>query len=55
VVEKPDYITISLKVSNTFELISLILGWGSDVGVIKPIGLRKQIKELLEGTLEKYK
>lgn len=44
---------VSLKLMINKELISLLLGFGNDLLVLKPIILRKTIQQLLEKALEK--
>ena len=49
IVEETDsYVIISLHIIPTFELVSLILGWGAEVEVIKPGSLRERVKGIVE-------
>lgn len=50
-----DHVDFSLTVKPNFELISSILGWGSDVEVLEPASLRDRIKNILKETFNKYK
>ena len=50
-----DHVDFSLTVKPNFELISSILGWGSDVEVLEPASLRDRVKNILRETLKKYK
>ena len=49
IVEETDkHVIISLHIIPTFELVSLILGWGAEVEVIKPGSLRERVKGIVE-------
>ena len=52
--EDEEKVIISLKVHPTYELKSMILGWGRDVEVIEPKALRKEIISMLKGSLKTY-
>jgi len=55
IVEETDtHVIISLHIIPTFELVSLILGWGAEVEVIKPGSLRKRVKGIVEGMNDLY-
>ena len=55
VVEETDtHVTIKLHINPTYELVSMILGWGAEVEVIKPDRLRTQVKQILVETVKKY-
>ncbi|MBI4645450.1 MAG: WYL domain-containing protein [Bacteroidia bacterium] len=49
------YVVISLKIILAYELISMLLGWGSDVKVLSPGSLRKQLMNILDENLKQYK
>ena len=53
--ETKEYLIISLNVNITYELTSMILHWGKDVEVLKPLALRNEISNLLKQTLKNYK
>ena len=49
IVEETDsHVIISLHIIPTFELVSMILGWGAEVEVIKPGSLRERVKGIVE-------
>jgi len=55
IVEETDtHVIISLHIIPTFELVSLILGWGAEVEVMEPKGLRERIKMIIKGMQELY-
>ena len=52
--ETDEHVIIGLTVSLTYELFQMILGWGSDVEVMEPEELRKQVREELEELMKIY-
>ena len=46
--ETDEHVTISLQVIPTYELVSMILGWGSEVEVVEPEGLRARVRSIIE-------
>jgi len=52
--ETDEYVTISLHVIPTYELVSMILGWGDDVEVVGPPDLRTRIKEIVQNMRKLY-
>lgn len=50
-----EHVDFSLTVKPNFELISAILGWGSDVEVLEPESLRTRVRKILKETLRSYK
>ena len=53
--ETNDFVTFSLKVHPTVELIQMILGWGSEVKVINPLDLKNKIIEVNKNVIANYK
>ena len=53
--ETDDHVLVSLFVSPNYELVSKILGWGAEVEVVKPEGLRKRIINDLKKAGKNYK
>jgi predicted DNA-binding transcriptional regulator YafY len=49
-----DHMFIGLHLVPAYELISMILGWGADVEVIKPGWLRERIAGMLKETIKQY-
>ena len=55
IVEETDtHVTIKLQIIPTYELVSMILGCGADVEVVRPEGLRERIIDILNASLENY-
>ena len=52
--ESETHVIISLSIIPTFELVSLILGWGAEVEVMEPASLRKRVKDILTQTVKMY-
>ena len=52
--ETDDFVTFWFKVHPTVELIQVILGWGNEVKVIKPLDLKNNIIEVNKNVLSKY-
>jgi predicted DNA-binding transcriptional regulator YafY len=52
--ETSDHLTFSLFVTPTYEFISMILGWGPDVEVLEPAGLRAQVRQMVGEMKDKY-
>jgi predicted DNA-binding transcriptional regulator YafY len=48
-------LNISLNMVINKELITLLLGFGKDLKVIKPLSLQTEIREILSDTIKKYK
>lgn len=48
-------VVITLKVSNTYELVNWILGWGEKVEVLEPAELREEIMRSAQATAKIYK
>ena len=48
-------IIIHLFLVENYELERLVLGFGNGIEIIKPEGMRKRMKSILEKSLEKYK
>ena len=46
--ETENHVLVKLYVSPSYELISRILGWGVEVEVIEPDGLRAKVKSIIE-------
>jgi len=56
IVEETDsHVIISLHIIPTFELVSLILGWGAEVEVLEPEALRTRVKAVVEGMKGVYR
>lgn len=53
VIMKKDHALVEIKVIPTYELRMLILGWGPDVEVLKPVTLRKEIIKLHQKCIKK--
>ncbi len=51
--KKKDHFIVELNVIPTYELTMLIMGWGPEVEVIKPVALREEIMELHQKCIEK--
>jgi predicted DNA-binding transcriptional regulator YafY len=52
---KKDHAMVELKVIPTYELTQMIMGWGPEVEVMKPKGLREEILKLHQKCIEKIK
>lgn len=52
--EDEEQITISLFIIPTYELISMILGWGENVEVMEPESLRERVKERVKAMKKVY-
>lgn len=52
--ETKDGFLLKLKVIDTYELREKLLGYGSQVEVLKPASLRNEIKDQLQKTFKKY-
>lgn len=52
--ETDTHVIISLFVIPTYELVSMILGWGAEVEVISPESFRKKVKVIIEEMRELY-
>jgi len=52
--EDENGLKVALKLMINYELISLLLSFGGEVEVLKPLSLRKKIKELLKKGWERY-
>jgi len=52
--DSPDSVVIRLYLTPTYEFISQILGWGPDVEVVEPAGLRNKVKQLLGEMINRY-
>ena len=52
---KKDYALVELKVIPTYELTTMIMGWGPEVEVIQPVSLKKEILKLHQKCIEKIK
>jgi len=52
--DQQDKIIFKLKVHPTYELISILLGFGKDLKILKPKRLAKEIIQILENTLGQY-
>ena len=52
--ETDENVTIRLQVIPTYELVSMILGWGADVEVVGLKGLRERIKGIIEEMQKLY-
>lgn len=52
--ETADHVTFSLLVTPTYEFISMILGWGAEVEVVKPKELRDTVIRALKESLLNY-
>ena len=52
--QSQDEITARIKVYNTVELKTLILGFGSGIQVISPLDLKNEIIEELKNSLKNY-
>lgn len=52
--ETDEHLIISIQASITYELVQMILGWGCDVEVMEPAGLRQQIHDELNEMLKYY-
>ncbi|WP_212001831.1 YafY family protein [Chitinophaga sp. HK235] len=48
------YLLITLKVVDNYELRSVLLGFGADIEVVKPLSLREGIQELFNKGIELY-
>jgi predicted DNA-binding transcriptional regulator YafY len=46
---------VEIKVYNTYELKSILLSFGSNIEVLSPDSLRKEIAEIVNRMNEKYK
>lgn len=53
--DKDGSVTLTLRVSNTVELRSWILGWGEKVEVLEPKELREKIRETAEAVIQVYR
>ncbi|MEI7981493.1 MAG: WYL domain-containing protein [Bacteroidota bacterium] len=49
-----EFVVIRLFLTPTYEFISMILGWGPDVEVIEPAGLRENVQRMLREMMNKY-
>jgi predicted DNA-binding transcriptional regulator YafY len=47
-------ILIKLKLINNYELRSVLLGYGADIEVFQPSGLREQMREIFQNALTNY-
>jgi len=55
IVEETDtHVIISLHIIPTFELVSLILGWGAAVEVMEPASLKQRIKKIIDQMQKLY-
>jgi predicted DNA-binding transcriptional regulator YafY len=55
VIENTDqHLVVSIDVCPTYELISMILGWGNDVKVLEPLSLKGEIIKSLKEGLKQY-
>jgi len=52
--ETENHVIVSLQIIPTFELVSMILGWGVEVEVIEPEGLRTRVKSIIKKMQELY-
>ena len=52
--ETDEHVTISLQVIPTYELVSMILGWGAEVKVLEPKSLKERIKVIIIKTGNLY-
>lgn len=52
--DNTEHITVCLDVTPTYELYSLILGWGAQVEVLEPLEMREQMKGMLSTALKFY-
>jgi predicted DNA-binding transcriptional regulator YafY len=52
--ETPEFVTVSITVIPSFELKSQLLSYGSQVKIIEPLWLKKEVKEELEKNLSAY-
>jgi len=52
--ETETHVLVSLFVSPTYELISRILGWGTEVEVVEPEGLRERVISIIAEMSDLY-
>jgi len=52
--EKDDEVLFRLKVHPTYELITILMGYGSELKILEPEGLKKEFIEAIRATLERY-
>jgi predicted DNA-binding transcriptional regulator YafY len=53
--ENEEEIIFSLKVHPTYELMTLLMGYGADLRILEPEIIKKELIETLKKTLEQYK
>jgi predicted DNA-binding transcriptional regulator YafY len=53
--ENEDEIIFTLKVHPTYELMTILMGYGSDLRILEPEIIKKDLIETLKKTLEQYK